>query len=199
MQFQSAIVIAECHHNMDKTDARFVSVDNRMCNFSLSFDFLKAAFYCRYLVFESGAVFRLAACSCGYLACETLGALKQALLREHAGLQARDGGKDSDILCVAAAVEGECDETTNDQHKNNGCSTGKKRPPFLVDRRYHLPIRALALLRTVEPLPKLVCDLFVVQMRAYPGKQFGWSERQRQRVVGPEIQSPGPLRCAPVN
>src|ERR1700692_3473169 len=184
---------------MDETDARCVSVDNRMCNFPRCFDLVEAAFYCRYLVFESGVVFRLAACSCGCLVCETLGGLKQALLREHAGLQARDGGIDSDILCVATTVEGECDETNNDKHKNNGCRTGKKRPPFLVDRRYYLLIRVLALLGKVEPLPKLVCDLFVVQLRTYPGKQFGRSERQRQRVVGPEIQSPSPLCCAPVN
>ena len=74
--------------------------------------------------------------------------------------------------------------------KNDGCSAGEKRPPFLVDRRYHLLIRLLTVLCKAQPLPKLVCDLFVAQLRAYPGKQFGWIERQRQRVVGPEIQCP---------
>ena len=93
---------------MDETDARLISVDDRMRNFALGFELPKAAFYCRHLVFESGGVFCLAACSSGRLVCEALpGAFQQALLRECAGLQARDGGIDSDIFGVAATVEGE--------------------------------------------------------------------------------------------
>src|SRR5258708_23207937 len=99
------------------------------------------------------------------------------------------------------AEEGEDDgkETGNDKHNKEGRSAGEKRRSFLVARRYHLLIRVLTVLCKAQPLPKLVCDLFVAQLRAYPSKQFGWIERQRQRVVGPEIQSPSPLCCAPVN
>jgi hypothetical protein len=107
LQVQPGIVIAEGDYYMDETDARLISVDNRMCNAALAFEFLKAAFNCRYLVLESGVVW-LAACSFGRLVQETLvGTVHQALLREYAGLQARDGGIDSDIFRVVSTVERE--------------------------------------------------------------------------------------------
>jgi hypothetical protein len=72
VQFQPGIVITERQHNMDETDARLISVDDRMCNFARCFELLEAALYCRYLVFESGGVFCLTACSSGRLVCEAL-------------------------------------------------------------------------------------------------------------------------------
>ena len=57
---------------MDKTHARLISVDDRMRIFTLAFEDLKAAFYCRHIVFESGAVFCLTAGSSGRLVCEAL-------------------------------------------------------------------------------------------------------------------------------
>src|SRR5260370_25469117 len=111
VEFQRGSVIAECEQNMDETDARLISVDNRMCNFPHVFELLNAAFYCRYLVLESGGVFRLAACSCscaGRLVSEALvEPFHHALLREHPRLPARDGGIDSCIFPVATSVEGE--------------------------------------------------------------------------------------------
>src|SRR5260370_22998953 len=93
VQFQPGSVIAECQHNMDETDARLISVDNRMCNVPHVFELLKAAFYCRYLVFESGGVFWLAAFS--YSCAVRLGSwapvlpVHLALLRYHPVFQAR--------------------------------------------------------------------------------------------------------------
>ena len=93
---------------MRQTLGSSASIDDRMCKFARCFELLEAAFYCRHLVFESGRVVCLTACSSGRLVCEALpGAFQQALLRERAGLQARDGGIDSDIFGVAATVEGE--------------------------------------------------------------------------------------------
>src|SRR5260370_31039486 len=93
VQFQPGSVIAECQHNMDETDARLISVDNRMGNFPHVFELLNAAFYCRYLVLESGGVFRLAAWSCSFAWRFVSEALVEpfphALFREHPSLQAR--------------------------------------------------------------------------------------------------------------
>jgi hypothetical protein len=145
-------------------DTRLIRVNDRVCSLSLVFEFLKTAFDCRHLSFESG-VFQWGACSFGRLVSEALArAIQQALLRERAGLQARDGGIDSHIFRVAASIKGERDEANNGQHKNNGYRAEEKRPSFLVDGCYHLLIRVLALFGKMDPLPKLVCNLFAPQL-----------------------------------
>src|ERR1700751_147001 len=86
MQFLAGLVIVECQHNMDKTDARFISVDNRLCEVPLALELPQTAFYCRYLVLESGSFLRWTACRSERLVSQALArALQQALLREHAG------------------------------------------------------------------------------------------------------------------
>jgi hypothetical protein len=65
---QKAFIVSGCifieflQHNVDETDARLISVDDRICNFALCFQLLEAALYCRYPVSERGAIFQWAAC-----------------------------------------------------------------------------------------------------------------------------------------
>src|ERR1700746_2875166 len=42
VQSQSGCVVAKGKHNMDKTDARFVRFDDRLCHLPLGFELLKA-------------------------------------------------------------------------------------------------------------------------------------------------------------
>lgn len=54
-----------------------------------------------------------------------------------------------------------------------------------LDRRHYLPVRVPALFGAVDSLLKLIHVLFTAQLHANPREQLGWTNGDRQRIVGP--------------
>src|SRR5208282_3679499 len=131
VQSQSGDVVTEGDHNMDKTDARLVRLDDGLRDLALGLEFLQAIVYFGKLILQGGWIFRLAGCNLrsqlGALLLELKflrivrirarirwsavifqcppRALHQLLLRQHAGLQSSNGRVDPRILLLGTTVE----------------------------------------------------------------------------------------------